>query len=83
MNNTCPICGKQFKAYDLRKKYCSAECAYKARLNSNNKRMAATRTANKRAWARKEPRYLNHLAYECGVDCLTDYVYNNYKKKGK
>lgn len=83
MIKSCPICGTQFETHDLRKRYCSNKCAYQGRVNSNNKRMEATRTANKRAWAMREAHCLNHLAYECGVDELADYIYNNYNQRKK
>ena len=31
----CPVCGKPFKAVDLRRTYCSRACYYKSRANGD------------------------------------------------
>lgn len=83
MSKTCALCGKYFESTDQRQKYCNATCALNARRNQNNSRMRASRTADRRDWAIKEARYLYNLVYECGVDRMIDYIYNNYKKRRK
>lgn len=81
MIKVCPHCSKEFECFNKNQKYCSADCAYRARLNGNSRRMRATRTEDRKEWAKEEARYLNHLTYECGVDELADYIYNNYNKR--
>lgn len=83
MNSVCSICGREFETHDKRKKYCSRECARQAKLNQNNNWNKVEREEKRINWAKDEARYLNHLAYETGVDELADYIYNNYNKRGE
>lgn len=77
---TCTICGREFETSDQRRRYCSQQCAYRARLNHNSSRMRACRTEDKWEWAQREAETLNYLASDYGIDKLADYVYNNYKQ---
>lgn len=81
MIKTCAWCHNHFDTYDKRRKYCSSQCALQARRHSNSQRMSATRTQDKVEWARHEAEKLLGMANECGVGCVTDYVYNNYKER--
>lgn len=81
MIKTCPVCGKQFESNDMRKVYCSKECARRSRSKFNSKYNIRVAQKKRMEWARGEAEYLNHLAYECGVDELADYIYNNYEKR--
>lgn len=83
MDVICKLCGTEFNTTDRRQKYCSDVCAHRARSNSNNKRLKAMRTNGRKEWAHRQAEHLNHLTYECGVDELADYIYNNYNKRRK
>lgn len=83
MIKTCLTCGKQFESTDKRQRYCSIDCAYRARLNNNSKRMRSVRTDDRREWARHEAEKLYNMATTRGVDELADFVYNSYNRKGK
>lgn len=82
MSKTCLRCGKQFTPCNHRL-YCSDQCARQAKVNHNNEWNKRSRDKQWRKQARDEARYLHHLAYECGVDEMADYIYNNYYNKWK
>lgn len=81
MNRLCLICGRVILSDDKRKRYCSDACANRGRLNRESKKRRETRTADRKLWALHEAQYLNAMVHECGVDCIADYVYNNYKRR--
>lgn len=83
MIRICAYCGKDFSTYDKRIKYCSEDCSRRFRLDAQKKRSSVNRNRHKQSWAQHEAQRLYEISHDCGVDCLTDYVYNNYKKKGK
>lgn len=81
MNRLCLICGRVILSDDKRKRYCSDACANRGRLNRESKKRRETRTADRKDWAMMEAVQLKELANSCGIDCLANYVYNNYKRK--
>lgn len=83
MNKTCPICGKQFETHDKRKKYCSIECARRARSSQNYTWNKNDRDAKRMEWAKNEARDILRMASTLTVDQLAYYIYNNYEKKRK
>lgn len=83
MSKTCPICGKQFDSEDRRKRYCSLECAERARLNGCNVRAKSLRDDHRREWAKREAYQLQQMAQRYDLEFLADYVYNSYTAKRK
>lgn len=86
MNSICPICGREFDQQDSSKRprtYCSRECYKKNNVLQCTERKKLSRDKARLEWAKDEARYLNHLAYECGVDELAEYIYNNHNKRRK
>lgn len=83
----CSECGREFTETKVRRgyprKYCSKACYRAANRKQCLKRRRLEIDNERREWAYKEARYLNHIAYEVGVDELADYVYNNYNKRSQ
>lgn len=84
MIKTCPICGKQFECNDLRRRYCSAECARRAKYNWNSAWNKENREDKHKDWAYREAEKLAHLLVDQdAMDELANYIYNNYNKRSK
>lgn len=81
MNKTCPVCGREFDNKDKRKRYCSEACAYRAKLNDNNRCNKLRRTADKRDWARHEAEVIMHNMIGRDVENLAEYIFNKFRKK--
>lgn len=81
MNKVCELCGRLISSTDKRQRYCSPECADRARLNRESRKRRETRTADRKDWARHEAERLGEMYREGGVDCIANYVYNNYKRR--
>lgn len=83
MKKVCKICGKEFETTYPQKKYCSAECAIRAKSRVNVRCNAKRAEAKRRAWARHEAEILYHAAQKSGVDGLAEYIYNKFNKRRK
>lgn len=83
MEKTCPICGAKFQTYDLRKTYCSQQCARVARYRDNVRRQASRNTGKRMEWARQEAMKIRNDIADATMDELANYIYNNYNKRNK
>lgn len=78
MIKTCPICEKHFETHDKRKKYCSIQCARRAKINNNSERNKDYREEKRWDWAYSEAEKIQRIR---GIDELAGHVYNSYSKK--
>lgn len=83
MIKVCPVCGKEFETHDKRKKYCSRECARRAKFNQHNNWNKGKREEERMEWAKNEARDILRMASTLTVDQLAYYIYNNYNKRSK
>lgn len=87
MIKTCPICHKEFETDDKRRKYCGHLCALEGKRQRTTIQMRGYRKTQReeaeRSWALYEADKLWNLCRTNTLDYISDYVYNNYRKKGK
>lgn len=90
MIKTCPVCGKQFESNDMRKVYCSKECARRSRSKFNSKYNIRVAQKKRMEWAKNEAEYIFDLCIDIHEkakenifvdDRLADYIYNNYNRR--
>lgn len=84
MIKACPTCGKQFESNDMRKVYCSEECARRSRSKFNSKYNIRVAQKKRMEWAYIEAEKVSEIAITTGgnyIDELADYIYNNYNRR--
>lgn len=86
MCRRCLICGEQITTRDKRRRYCSDECARRAKISQNNEYNKRNRDKKRIKWAYNEAEKISNIAFIMGsnyMDELADYIYNNYKQRRK
>lgn len=86
MIKTCPVCGREFESNDMRKVYCSKECARRSRSKFNSRYNIRVAQKKRMEWAYIEAEKVSEIAITTGgnyMDELADYIYINYNKKSK